>query len=290
MLYVNDSLCGAPQPEKPMRIVVFPLFAEEILLDMIGPERIVYVGHKYWENGEGYSPTMPLTKNIPGRNWQNSDEEHILSLNPDLIILEESLIDVYIDNSLYPLLARAQIPVFFVRWPDDIQGTMNNILLLGDAVHAPRKARQMVDIMKNELMEIKNALLSLPTTAHMKAVYYEVWQEEFSLMADICALSSLYWGNSFVKRDDAQIADWNPDIIFFQPTQLDTDGSILSVDESYAQHKADYILNNPALIRTSAVKKSSIYPINLHSSHYIIDSIKEIIRYAYPGLSLTEGN
>ena len=40
-----------PSKLGPQRIVVFPLFAEEILYELVEPERIVYVGHRYdWGN------------------------------------------------------------------------------------------------------------------------------------------------------------------------------------------------------------------------------------------------
>ena len=36
---------------KPQRIIVFPVYAEEILLELINKDRIIYVGHEYFENG-----------------------------------------------------------------------------------------------------------------------------------------------------------------------------------------------------------------------------------------------
>lgn len=52
----------------PSRIIVFPLYAAEILLDLVEPDRIVYVGHQNIEDGNAYSPTMYLTQGIPGSN------------------------------------------------------------------------------------------------------------------------------------------------------------------------------------------------------------------------------
>ena len=51
-------------PRAPERIIVLPLSAEEILLEMIGPERIVGAWHEYLEGAEVFTPTMGLTKGM----------------------------------------------------------------------------------------------------------------------------------------------------------------------------------------------------------------------------------
>ncbi len=73
-------------PDTPQRIAIFPLFAEEMLLQMIGSDRIVGISHDYYENGEAYSPTMPLTEHIQG-GLGIDQAEGILSLQPDLVVL-----------------------------------------------------------------------------------------------------------------------------------------------------------------------------------------------------------
>lgn len=61
MLFLS---CGIAAASVPQRIIVLPFFAEEILLSMIGPDRIIGIGHEYLDNGEAISPTMPLTRQI----------------------------------------------------------------------------------------------------------------------------------------------------------------------------------------------------------------------------------
>ena len=272
-------------PSPPSRIVVFPLFSEEILLDMITSERIVYVGHEYREHGEGYSPTMPLTASIPGNSWQNSSDDYILSCRPDLIILPDELEDDYLQGSLFPALSQANIPVLFVHEPTNIQEIEATILLLGDTVQEPQKAAEMLAQMKAELNSITEAMQKIPMTARLHAVYYETWQMRFSFIADICALQSVYAGSSYVHLDDVLIADSHPDIIFFNATCLDTDGSIMTIDnEQYINDRTSYLYAKSILGQTSAVLNSRVYPIHLHTSQYVVDSIKEIIQYAYPNI------
>lgn len=282
----SGCLCGvlpksyAEDPNKPMRIAVFPLFAEEILIDMVGPNRIVYVGHEYLENGEAYSPTMALTESICGNNWQNCNEEYLLSLEPDLIILADDLEEAYYNHDLFPLLSDEQIAVLFVHSPENLQDIMNTISLLGKTVCKSAKANQILENMEQELSLIEDTLQLTPINK-LKVVYYDAWQDTFSIVSEQCALQNLYSGKTeFVNIDDALIADWNPDIIFFNAAWLDTDGSVLSIDNQYAWSKTLSILTNRTLSKTTAIVKNRVYPINLHASHYITNTIKEIIQYA----------
>lgn len=279
---INDAY-ESIDGSKPSRIAVFPLFAEEILIDMVGAERLVFVGHSYFENGECYSPTMPLTRHIPGSNWQNCDEEYVLSLQPDLIILPSELEGIYRDedHGIFQQSKKSQTLVLFVDMPQNISEIMDTIRLLGNVVGEPEKADEMIANMKKDLDAIEK-LKKMSVNDYKKAVYYDVWQNQFSTLAEACGLINLYQDNpSYVTLDDEQIARWNPDIIFFNPVWLDTDGSVLSDSKIYADNVIQNILSNPALADTSAIKNKMVHPIHLHSSHYVTKSMKEIIQFTY---------
>ena len=110
--------------ESPQRIVVLPLFAEEMLLEMIGPERIVGVGHEYFENGEAISPTMALTEYI--QVLTIDDTEGVLAVKPDLVVLWEMVSNEnnYYREALLPELEHAGVPVLFVETPTDFDEVM----------------------------------------------------------------------------------------------------------------------------------------------------------------------
>lgn len=273
------------QPDQPNRIVVFPLYAEEILLDMISPERIVYVGHAYWEEGALYSPTMPLTKSIPGANWQNSDENAIAELQPDLLILSADLESAYKCGDLFPRLLQANTPVLFVSPPTSIQDIKSLIHTLGEAVGVPEKADEMLLHLDAELKKIDEIIRRIPANDHPKAVYYHAWQSEFSIVAEYCALDAMFdLKNDYVQLDDKRIAAWNPDVIFFNPVWLDSDGSILQMNGQYTDDVRVNILRKPTLANTTAIKEGRVYPIHLHRSHYVAQSMMEIIQCVYPHL------
>lgn len=122
----EDFLCL----DKPQRIAVFSLDAEEILLSLVPCERIAYVGHAYFDDGGLYSPTMYLTFDMPGEQWQNSDEEFLLGLDLDLLILPDDLA-YYYGNGLFDDLYVSNVPVLFIKAPNTIDDIRSNIFIIG---------------------------------------------------------------------------------------------------------------------------------------------------------------
>ena len=114
----------------PQRIVVFPLYAEEILFELVEPERIVYVGHRFVESGIGVWPTMEACRNVKGECWQKTSEEEILTLRPDLLIFGAALQDEF--DEIFPLLAASGIDTLFLDVPESVDAIVDAITLLGD--------------------------------------------------------------------------------------------------------------------------------------------------------------
>ncbi len=201
----------------PNRIAVFRLPAEEILLSIVEPERIVYVGHRYFENGNSYSPTMYLTKNIEGREWQNSDEADILIQDPDLIILDEHLEADY--EEIFPLLCYAEIPVIFlkdIRSMEDIQDT---IMLMGQITGRMEQAKKLVHKMAKDIEQCKDEIARMEIKDVPKILFYDSRQRSFWIVSGTLSFQNLFddekYAIDFAKLDNEVIAGWNPDIILY---------------------------------------------------------------------------
>jgi len=300
-------------PDTPQRIVVFPLFAEEMLLEMIGPDRIVYVGHEYFENGEGCSPTMELTKNIEGRYWDMSIDESILAHNPDLIVLEESFSSDY--TEIWPELYQASIPFLFLDTPKTIEGIRDVLIALGAAVGEPEKAAQMVEDMESGLAQIAAIVSTVPEEKRVRVFHYvyhtndyrskeekpfTIWyrRNSFTMTAHAAGVIAkgpdIEYSADGVPKDwvwvDGEPEDWlmeaNPDIITFDFIQYDTNGAIFEVTGLYHDRFINDLLGNPKLANIPAIKNRAIYPIRLCESQFIVRSAKELARLAYPHLFL----
>ena len=305
------------------RIVVFPEYAEEILLEMAGTDRVVYVGHEYFELGESYSPTMPLTKDIPGRIWSMSDDEFILSLQPDLVVLDASFREDYEGGGLFPNLLKAHIPVVFTVHPEALEGICEVIEQLGNAIGEPERAAEMIGKLRNEMDEISRIVDDLPPSADNSVFYYSNWQTDFTWFADYIGLKDVCV-NSWLEDADAEEYDneyeldeedenpeeygyedeWEeeeagpreyyydaeldeiafksePAVIFYYPHYIDTDGSILQID-GYRSHLPDDLMTDPRLAHVPAVINGRIYPLTLYRSQYVVQTLVDMLCYAYP--------
>ena len=76
----SNTVAYAENSKTPNHIVVFPVWAEEILLELVDTDCIVWVGHPYLEEAETYWPTMKDTKEICGSIWQETDDSEICLL------------------------------------------------------------------------------------------------------------------------------------------------------------------------------------------------------------------
>lgn len=103
----HSGLCG--NSKTPNHIVVFPVWAEEILLELVDTDCIVWVGHPYLEEAETYWPTMKDTKEICGSIWQETDDSEILKLSPDLIICPDELSGDY--DAIFRTCLRPKYPL-----------------------------------------------------------------------------------------------------------------------------------------------------------------------------------
>lgn len=285
-----ESIASAPQ-----RIVVFPLFAEEMLLDMIGPGRIAYVGHAYFEHGEAYSPTMEQNRNIPGGFWQNSDEEAILALMPDLLILPDDLERDFAE--VFPMLDKANIPVLFLKTPESIEDIADTLAIIGVAVGALEKAAAMIQTMDAALQAIAESVSGIPQDQRIRAVHWEtiyggepgwVWFYEanaFSMIAQAAGVMNAGPdGTDAMEWSAALLAGWNPDLITFDPVRYDTDGSVYEISDRYIENRIAAILDSPDLSGVIAVQSQNVHSLRLSLSQYVVQSVLDLARLAYPDL------
>lgn len=271
----------------PQRIVVFPLFAEEMLLEMIGPSRIVYVGHEYWDNGEAYSPTMELTKHILGSSDPTIFAEDFPELEPvirpDLVVLWAGDYDYY--ETLLPELQQAGVSVLFLDTPKHINDIMNTISMLGNVVGAPEKAAHMVQTMKTALAQLTEILSTIPDSKRVRAAHYENRQDNYQLITRAAGIIDVSGSDAdYIEMSHGLLAKWNPDLITVNPFYLDTDGSLYDIGEDYVEKSIAYLLDDPKLSNVTAIKSLDVHPLSLHESQFVIQSVMDLARMAYPDL------
>lgn len=248
----------------PNRIVVFPVWAEEILLELVDADSIVWVGHPYLEEAEAYWPTMKDTKEICGSIWQETDDSEILKLSPDLIICSDEFSCDY--DSIFPNLSKAEIPVVFMKQPETTSEIIEAILTLGNLTGQDQKATELCKQFQLEVENLAALRSKIPENKRLTAVLNYEFQEGFQLVADMTGMINLLQEcGDYIEVSDGLIAELNPDIVVELHVCLDSNGLYLPE-------------------QGNAEPPYSVISINLHPSQYIIQDCYNIMKEVYPFL------
>lgn len=281
-------------PDTPQRIVVLPLLAEEMLFEMIEPDRIVGVGHEYLENGEAYSPTMELTKHLRNGLWIY-DVEEILDLEPDLVVLwkgDSRDVDYSDYETLLLKLEQAGIAVLLLDVPESFSDIMSTVVTLGEAVGAPEKADRMVLDMKATLAQITEIVSRIPEEKRVRATYYEPASPEcfrvndFHIIARAAGVTMASGSDTdYMEMNEELLVAWNPDLIIVSPIEYDGP-EVYDIGSDYEEQAIARVLNNPRLSHVKAVQNGNVHPLPIYNSQYVVQSIMALAQLAYPDLFL----
>ena len=144
---------------KPERIVSLNLCADQLLIALLPPERLVGITHL------ASSPEASYLYREAGRFHQHSGRiEEIMELKPNLIIAGE-----YAAQPTNQLLENLGYRIIRLGLPVTIEGVFQQISFLGEQIGEPVRAEQLVSVMREELANIKSLSEGSSKRA---AVYY----------------------------------------------------------------------------------------------------------------------
>jgi len=142
----------APQP-KPQRVASINLSADEVLVEILPPQRLVSVTR--WADAPG-------TSNVVGRvppavhRFVKADMEQLVALRPDLVVVSE-----YTDADFLKQLERSGLRVHRMLGLSTLAGVRGAILDLGRAVGEDDAARRLVAGYDATLAELGRRLAGL---------------------------------------------------------------------------------------------------------------------------------
>jgi len=140
----------ASQPAKPRRVASLNLSADEVLVEVLPPGRLVSVTR--WADAEG-------TSNVVGRvppgvhRFAKADLEQLVALRPDLVVVSE-----YTDADFMKQLERSGLRVHRMLGLSTLAGVRGAILDLGRAVGEDAAARRLVHAYDWKLAELGRRL------------------------------------------------------------------------------------------------------------------------------------
>jgi len=141
-------------PAKPQRVASINLSADEVLVAILPPGRLVSVTR--WADAPG-------TSNVVGRvppavhRFEKADMEQLVALRPDLVVVSE-----YTDADFLKLLERSGLRVHRMLGLSTLAGVRGAILDLGRAVGEDEAARRLVAEYDGKLAELARRLTGAP--------------------------------------------------------------------------------------------------------------------------------
>jgi iron complex transport system substrate-binding protein len=153
-LALNAAGPARAEPPKPQRVASLNLSADEVLVAILPPARLVAVTR--WAD-------TPGTSNVVGRvpqaahRFERADLEQLVALRPDLVIVSE-----YTDADFLKQLERSGLRVHRMLGLETLAGVRGAILELGRAVGEDEAARRLVAAYDAKLAELRQRLVGAP--------------------------------------------------------------------------------------------------------------------------------
>lgn len=258
--------------KKPARIISLTLGTDEILLDLVGPERLT---------GVSYLAPTPEVSNIADNralaeveNLVEANPEQIIALEPDLVLIAS-----FTDPAVIEQLKGAGLNVFAVGSFVSIEAMQENILTLGTLVGETEKAQQMVEGMNDRLAAIE-AKLSEAEGEPPRVLYLssDGWVAGSATTVDdiiqragganAAAEAGL---NDWNQVSEEAIIEMNPDVVILSP---------FVTDEEFR--------TNPVFAELSAVQNGRVYApsdkVMSATSQYIVLGVEELAQLLHPDL------
>lgn len=270
---VTDGLGRAVTLDsRPQRIVSATLGTDEILLDLVGPERLIAVSHLADEAATSNIADHPLLPQIEHVIETGPDPEQIISLEPDLVFVAS-----FTDAAVLKQLDDAGVTYFALGDFTSIEAMQQNILTIGDLVGEPDIAAGLVAEMEAIVTRIYDTVYSIET--ERPSVLYlstDGWVAGANTTVDdivvraggVNAAAHL---NGWNQVSAEAIIEINPDVVILSPYVTDE------------EFKA-----NPAFASLDAVMNGRVYPItDAHMSavsQYIVLGVVDLAKLLYPDI------
>ncbi len=265
---------------EPQRILSLNLGADEMLFGMIDKSRFVSLT-RYVED-EGISNIAAEAVGVGTRTTMDQVEK-IISLNPDLIIL-----DTWAEAKYLKQLRDAGITVYAFKTPGNIDEQRAVILELANVVGAEEKGQELVDWMDGKLKAIEEKLSKLKPEQRLTVMDYgELGSsglgtnfDDIVTRAGLINVVSKAGIEGWPVISKEKIIEFNPDIIILPSWYYDQKNTFDSM--------RDTLKNDQSLKTVKAISEDRIISVsNPHISaisQYVVLAVEDVAKAAYPEL------
>lgn len=262
---------------KPQRVVSLSISTDEIILDLLPPERIA--GVSSLADQPSISNSVEKAKLVPDRVYAASPES-LIKLQPDLVIAPD-----FVKEEAIATLRDLGMMVYVYKTQKDIADVRKVIQDIGVLVGEEKRANQLVADLDARLAAVQERVkgISKPKRVillHREGAYY-MPKTSFH---DVCRHANAVDATLDLRYDKAgpvskeQVVILNPDV--FVIIDFNYDG------RHDVQVIKDEILNDKSYGDTNAVRNNEVYVLPgkhmLGLSHHIADAVEDLAHVLYP--------
>lgn len=264
---------------KPQRIISLHYSTDEILLDLLPPERILAIS----KSGREPALSHVVAKARVVQKTTEENLEFMLVNNPDLVIIRENYKKDFIQS-----LEDAGIRIVVIKNPKSIADIPKYITQVADAVGEPEAGEKLCKSFKSKLNSLP--ITQVPETAKKSLLIASsqgVRSFKGTIVEDIIKYSQLKSAvndsSEVIKAESKmllskeEIVNANPDIILL------IDWSIERISKGDSLLRQEY-MNDMALKDVKAIQNKEVYLIPMKSTicftHYAYESILDLNKLA----------
>jgi iron complex transport system substrate-binding protein len=219
-----------------------------------------------------------IAPDIAVLNMSALNLEHIISLNPDLVVTS-SMILLAGDNPLSPL-SDLGVAVAYIPSSDSIAGIMEDIRFIAAMMNAGEAGEEIISAMQAEIDEIRKIAEAITET---RTVYVEIspapWMFSFGTgtflheMVELVGAVNVFANQeSWISVTGEALLEANPDVILTLTDFL---------DDPVAE-----IMERPGFGVITAIRNGDVFQIDAISSqrpsHNIVKALREIAEAVFP--------
>lgn len=267
--------------EKPKAIYASTLGLNEILVDLVPPERILAVPESALDGKS--SLIADKAAKVAARVPDKVSAETIVSMRPDLIILQSAD-----DRSRALALKQTGIPVCELRTPVTYEEIKNHIEKMAEATGETKRGEELIQSMDAKINDVHRRVADIPENERKIVMAHSVrgvFGSADGIFHHICEMAGVRNGAAMagLKKGEhlsnESIVVINPDYFIFPDISFVSTGGDLG---AYTKS----VLDNPAFHNVTAVKDHQFITMKdryrYATSQYIADAVYDLASQIYP--------
>ena len=265
--------------ESPKRVVSLNCGVDEILLELLPPERIGALSAR--ADDPGICAAVDKAKTVEKR-VQGKNVEAILSLNPDLVVMPD-----WIGMDLVNGLRAVGVPVYVFKTPESLADIQDTIRKIAQAVDFAKQGDEIVSTMQKKLERVQQITKNVTSDKKQTLIPLSLMGSfggKGTTFDDMCNYANVTNGVAaagVVKRaavTKEMIVKMDPDVFIIPTWDFEESGK--------AENFIKEIKNDPALSTVKAIKNDRLVKVHdaylYAASQYAANAVEEIAQAAYP--------